>query len=592
MHPPDLATQSSIACPLKPINGPRGKVCQEDPTDTLTEPCNANLKTVTLPPPLVLSRVSTSRDDYDNRAPPFPRASTASERHASPSLFRLRPDPVRLTHTHFTHLFGAIDRVTVRPAPRMNSKPPIDPTQLWEIHGKYYDLDPFLNKHPGGRRFLEHSRGLDCTALFESIHIHDKIPKASLRKFYVADKVDYAPEFDWDADGFYMTVKSRVREFLSEEAKRQGLSGRSLRRAHHGTRGFVFRLAMLWVLWAAVSVGAVAYGQWSCALLWGPLVFALGGYGHEAMHAGVFESVRANRWLAWLTLDSNGLSSYVFTATHVPLHHIYTNVEGLDPDIEVHYPLTRERENQKRHGFHALQQFYSWVVYFFTMPVLYVVDIVAVLSGVWFGPWGKLQRPYSSEMAVFFLCKVGAVATWYVLPYLIHPWPTALLLNLAMIGGAGLAVQTTFALSHQNELAMNLDHRHSKHPRDWGAQQLETTVDFQHGHWLPVTIFGGLGFQIEHHLFPTISYSRLGQIAPIVKRTCEEFGVPYFYYQTAAEAVVAHYRFLHRMGQPPAQPAIALRQPKSNAAQAGPLARARSGAVTRKRVQQSNRFRA
>ena len=96
---------------------------------------------------------------------------------------------------------------------------------------------------------------------------------------------------------------------------------------------------------------------------------------------------------------------------------------------------------------------------------------------------------------------------------------------------------------------MNLDHRVSKHPRDWGALQLETTVDFQHGHWFPVTMTGGLGFQIEHHLFPTLSYSRLGEIAPIVQQTCDEFDVPYFYFPTATQALGAHYRFLRQMGR-------------------------------------------
>jgi linoleoyl-CoA desaturase len=430
-------------------------------------------------------------------------------------------------------------------------KPPIDPTQLWEIHGKYYDLDPFLKTHPGGRRFLEQSRGMDCTALFESIHLHDKIPKASLRKFYVCDKDDHEPDFDWDPDGFYMTVKARVREYFSQDAQGRGLSGRAMRYAHHGTRAFVVRLVLFWLVWAAVSVGAVYYGQWWCAVLWGPLAFALGGYGHEAMHGGVFGSVRANRVIAFMTLDVNGLSSYVFTAMHVPLHHIHTNVADIDPDIEVHFPTVRERPNQPLFWFHRFQHLYAWMIYFITFPVLWVVDIISISTGVWFGPFGPMRRPYAREVAWFGVFKMVSLGLWYVLPYLLHPWPTALLINAVMVGSAGLVVQTTFALNHQNELAMNLEERRSAHPRDWGAQQLETTADFHHGHWLPVTFFGGLGFQIEHHLFPTLSYSRLAEVAPIVRKTCEEFDVPYFYYPNIGRAIAAHYRFLRRMGRAP-----------------------------------------
>ena len=42
---------------------------------------------------------------------------------------------------------------------------------LWSIDGKAYDLTPFLDRHPGGRRVLELARGeRDCTPSFESYH--------------------------------------------------------------------------------------------------------------------------------------------------------------------------------------------------------------------------------------------------------------------------------------------------------------------------------------------------------------------------------------------------------------------------------------
>ncbi len=425
--------------------------------------------------------------------------------------------------------------------------PPLDPSRLWEIHGRYYDLEPFLAEHPGGRRFLEQVRGLDCTEVFESTHLHDRMPKAMLKRFYVGDNPAYNPRYDWESDGFYLTLKRRVRDHFLQVAEAQGLPRAQARAAHHGTRGFLVRLFAFVLVWAALTVGAIGYGYWWCALPWGAFAFALGGYGHEAMHAGVFAAPRANRVLALLTLDLQGLSSFVFTAVHVPLHHVHTNVAGLDPDIEVHFPLVRERPEQPVRWFHRFQYIYAWIIYYFTLPVLWGNDIVTVLTGVWFGPWGRLRRPSLREATLFAVFKGLSFGIFYASPFLLHPWPQALLLEVLMLGGAGFAVQTTFALNHQNALAMNLDRRVSRHPRDWGAQQMETTADFQHGHWLPTTFFGGLGYQIEHHLFPTLSYSRLGEIAPIVRQTCAEFGVPYFYYPTAFQALAEHYRFLRRM---------------------------------------------
>lgn len=431
-----------------------------------------------------------------------------------------------------------------------NPTPHVDASRLWQIHGKYYDLQPFLDEHPGGRRFLEQLRGMDCTEVFESTHVHDRMPKAMLKRFYVADNVDYVPMYSWKEDGFYATLKRRVQAHLLATAQAEGHSKADARLGHHGTDAFIWRMYGIMAVWLLLSIGAIGGGLWWCALPWGFFAFALGGYGHEAMHAGVYKSAWANRLLALVTLDLQGLSSFVFTAIHVPLHHVHCNVKDLDPDIEVHFPLVRERPEQKLYWFHRLQPIYAWILYFITLPVLWFNDIVTVTFGIWFGPYGRIRKPYVNEALLFAVFKVLSFSLFYGLVFVLHPWPQALLIFVMMLGGGGFAVQATFALSHQNELAMNLAARKCPQAGDWGALQVQTTVDFQHGHWLPTTFLGGLGYQLEHHLFPTVSYSRLGEIAPIVKATCEEFGLPYFYYPTAAHALLAHARFLLRMSRP------------------------------------------
>ena len=106
----------------------------------------------------------------------------------------------------------------------------------------------------------------------------------------------------------------------------------------------------------------------------------------------------ANRFLALITLDLAGLSSYIFTATHVPLlHHVYTNVPDKDPDIEVHFPLIRERFDQPRFFFHYAQHLYAWILYTLTLPIIWVMDFVAAATGTWFGPWAKLRKPDTKE---------------------------------------------------------------------------------------------------------------------------------------------------------------------------------------------------
>ena len=40
-------------------------------------------------------------------------------------------------------------------------------------------------------------------------------------------------------------------------------------------------------------------------------------------------------------------------------------------------------------------------------------------------------------------------------------------------------------------------------------------------------LMGGINYQIEHHLFPTLCNHKLAEISPIVKKTCKEFNIPH-----------------------------------------------------------------
>ena len=44
---------------------------------------------------------------------------------------------------------------------------------MWLIHGNLYDLSQFMDKHPGGKEWLEFTRGTDCTTEFETHHLDD-----------------------------------------------------------------------------------------------------------------------------------------------------------------------------------------------------------------------------------------------------------------------------------------------------------------------------------------------------------------------------------------------------------------------------------
>jgi linoleoyl-CoA desaturase len=77
--------------------------------------------------------------------------------------------------------------------------------------------------------------------------------------------------------------------------------------------------------------------------------------------------------------------------------------------------------------------------------------------------------------------------------------------------------------------------------------QITTTTNFATKSRLFSWFAGGLNFQIEHHLFPTISHVHYKKLSKIVKKTADEFGLPYYNQPTFAHAVYYHGRMLYKL---------------------------------------------
>lgn len=57
--------------------------------------------------------------------------------------------------------------------------------------------------------------------------------------------------------------------------------------------------------------------------------------------------------------------------------------------------------------------------------------------------------------------------------------------------------------------------------------QVRHSGNFSNGNAFVTHVMGGINYQIEHHLFPSMSHMLYAEIAPIVKDACEEFSIPY-----------------------------------------------------------------
>lgn len=123
-------------------------------------------------------------------------------------------------------------------------------------------------------------------------------------------------------------------------------------------------------------------------------------------------------------------------------------------------------------------------------------------------------------------------------------------LVMHFIGGIVLTV--IFQLAHTVEGTTHpLPNSDNIIENNWAIHQLNTTVNFSRQNKFLSWYLGGLNYQVEHHLFPTICHVHYPHISEIVRSTCKEFNIDYLEYATFSEALRSHIRTLKRFGELP-----------------------------------------
>jgi len=343
--------------------------------------------------------------------------------------------------------------------------------------------------------------------------------------------------------GFHSELKKRVNEYFT--TKNMSKTG--------GWR-ILFKSLFIGVLVISSYVTLVFYAQsWTIILLSAFLLaqgLVLVGFNimHDSVHGSFSKSRVLNKILGY-TLNLLGGSQRLWYHKHNVLHHTYTNIAGVDTDLESD-GLLRLSPNQPWRPWHRLQIIYALPMYsLLTISMVFITDYTKFFSNR-IGPY-KLPKPTISESILFFITKLLYFFYALALPMFFHP-------VLYVIGGfllvhaiLGLTMSVVFQLAHTVE---ENDFPVAQIPEniienEWAIHQVETTANFSPKSRFANWYMGGLNFQIEHHLFAKISHVHYRKISKIVKQTCQDFGVSYTSYPTMMEAFRTHMRFLKDMGK-------------------------------------------
>jgi linoleoyl-CoA desaturase len=249
------------------------------------------------------------------------------------------------------------------------------------------------------------------------------------------------------------------------------------------------------------------------------------------------------------SLNVMGGSVYLWKYKHNVNHHSFTNIEGMDDDIDIK-PWIRVHDDQKKFWYHRFQHVYWVVLYGVTYLLwIFVQDFKKYFTGkVGDLPFRKMD---TKEHFIFWISKILYIGAFIVLPIF-----TVGLLDL-IIGYSviafvcGFIIAIVFQLAHIVEDAtfeMPTSANH-KVETEWAVHQIQTTANFATKSKIVSWFTGGLNYQVEHHLFPRVSHIHYPKISQLVRETCEQFGVTYLEFPTVLSAVRSHVVHLKYVGR-------------------------------------------
>ncbi len=347
-----------------------------------------------------------------------------------------------------------------------------------------------------------------------------------------------------DPKGFYRTLRSRVMKSIKESG--QDITG--------GKK--IQRKAIVLILMYVVPLVAMFFSMpvWLYFAMWALAGLGMAGIGmgimHDANHGSFSKSAFLNKWLGSSIVLLCG-NTITWKVQHNILHHTFTNVHGKDEDVDSGGAI-RLHPEQPLKKMHKYQHIYGPLLYgIMTLNWLAPKDFKQLVRYQKQGLLEKAGADYKTEWWKLVFGKFLYVALLILLPVIFHPqaWYIVLLGFISMHFLAGSLLSWTFQLAHVMPDTQKFNGFTDTQLGEWGTHQLLTTANFARNNKLVTWFIGGLNYQVEHHLFPNISHVHYPKIAEIVKKTANEFKLPYQEIPRLRDAIKHHHQYMRQLGQ-------------------------------------------
>jgi fatty acid desaturase len=271
------------------------------------------------------------------------------------------------------------------------------------------------------------------------------------------------------------------------------------------------------LLATSFGIFAVFRSLWVQALnaLFLGFVLAQGGFlFHDAGHRQISRHRAVSAFFGIIFGNLFAGVSHAWWVHKHDMHHANPNHNDLDPDIDIPVIAFSPEQAQEKRGFARLIA--SYQAYLF-IPLLFFVTPGQHLASAKF-LWN--ERPRYRWAEIIALCLHPIIYIGLPL-YFLGPWSALLVIVISRAFG-GFYLATVFAPNHKGMLIVDEDM-----DIDFVRSQVLTSRNVR-AHPIVDFWYGGLNYQIEHHLFPSLPRNKMREVQAVVKAFCQERGISYY----------------------------------------------------------------
>ena len=272
------------------------------------------------------------------------------------------------------------------------------------------------------------------------------------------------------------------------------------------------------MLAAGIAVLCLVENPWIQMLNAAYLAFVFGQIGfiaHDTGHRQGFQAPGQNDFFGLIHGNLLIGMSYGWWMYKHNQHHANPNREDTDPDIAIPVIAFSEKSALEKRG---IPRFIVKYQKFFFLPLLLFEAYSLHVGSVIFFIQKKTWKYRSIEILLFLLHFIGFFTLIFSA---LGPW-LGLAFVLVQQALFGLYMASVFAPNHKGMLVVGKDEQ-----MDFLRLQVLTARNVR-AH--PITDFwyGGLNYQVEHHLFPSMARNQLREAQAIIRRFCEDQQISYY----------------------------------------------------------------